>query len=163
MKIPNDYRPFLIQKLTNGAELRNSTEWNLLIKSMPFKPIGDVKAPFTRNWPDQNGNDVFIPDQQVFEAYDIECDFVYYGDKDTASQMVNTFIYAYLASGGLFMLYDTYTHIGKTNVNYKSISPDKYYNEQENVVIFKMTFTVNDPVTMVVPNTAGNSLIKSTL
>ena len=42
----NGYRPMLFQKLTEGSEIRNSTDWNIYVKKVPFKPIGDLKTPY---------------------------------------------------------------------------------------------------------------------
>ena len=60
--------------------------------------------------------------------------------------MVKLFIY-YLAENGMFKFFDTFTQIGKTNVNYKSMSPDLYYNTGRNITTFKLTLTINDPKT----------------
>ena len=48
----NGYRPMLFQKLTEGAEIRNSTDWNIYVKKVPFKPIGDLKTPYVQNYKD---------------------------------------------------------------------------------------------------------------
>ena len=142
----NNYKPFLVQKLTSGAEVRSSLDWNMYVKHVPFKPVGDIKEPFIRDWADQNGNDVYYPQTPVYKAYDIECEFAYIGDVNTASVMVKLFIY-YLAENGMFKFFDTFTQIGKTNVNYKSMSPDLYYNTGRNITTFKLTLTINDPKT----------------
>ena len=146
MVTPIEYRPFLVQKLATGSVVRNSLDWNIYIKHVPFKPVGDLKPPYVKSWPDQNGNDVFYPTTPVFEAYDMECEFAYIGDENTATPMTKLFIY-YLAQNGMFKLFDTFTQIGKTNVNYKSQSADLYYNHDSNIATFKLVFTVNDPVT----------------
>lgn len=142
----SNYKPFLVQKLTSGAEVRSSLDWNMYVKHVPFKPVGDLKEPFKRSWPDQNGNEVYYPANPVYEAYDMECEFVYIGEKDTATTMVKLFVY-YLAENGMFKFFDTFTQIGKTNINYKSMSPDMYYNSERNITTFKLVLTVNDPKT----------------
>ena len=68
------------------------------------------------------------------------------GPENTARPMVVLFI-KYLVENGLFKFFDTYTNIGKTNVNYKSNDPEQYFNSDQNVVVFSITFTINDPVT----------------
>ena len=142
----NGYRPMLFQKLTEGSEIRNSTDWNIYVKKVPFKPIGDLKTPYVQNYKDRDGNDVCYPSTPRYEAYDLKCDFAYMGPENTASPMVVLFI-KYLVENGLFKFFDTYTNIGKTNVNYKSNDAEQYFNSDQNVVVFSITFTINDPVT----------------
>lgn len=149
MATNSNYKPFLIQKLTDGAAVEDSLDWNMYVKHVPFKPVGDIKEPFKRNWPDQNGNEVHYPANPVYEGYDMECEFVYMGDENTATPMIKLFVY-HLAQGGMFNFFDTYTQIGKTNVNYKSMSPEIYRNDSENISVFKLVLTVNDPVTDVI-------------
>ena len=144
----SDYRPFLVQKLTDGAEVRDSLDWNIYVKHVPFHVIGDLKEPYVNNWYDQQGEDVAYPDTPTYEAYDMECEFVYMGSKDTAQAMVVLFI-KYLAENGMFKFYDTFTNIGRTNVRYKKQTEDLYYNEAENIATFKLTLRVTDPVTQV--------------
>ena len=88
----SDYRPFLVQKLTDGAEVRNSLDWNIYVKHVPFHVIGDLKEPYVNNWYDEQGEDVAYPTTPTYEAYDMECEFVYMGSKDTAQAMVVLFI-----------------------------------------------------------------------
>ena len=149
MATNNGYKPFLVQKLTSGAEVRDSLDWNIYPKHIPFKIVGDIKPLFVRSWADRNGNDVYYPNNPVYEAYDMECEFVYLGEEDTAMSMIKLFIY-YLVNNGMFKFFDTYTHIGRTNINYKSMTPDSFKNDGRNVTVFKLIFTVNDPVTDVV-------------
>ena len=58
MATPIEYKPFLVQKLTTGSVVRNSIDCNIYVKHVPFKPVGDLKTPYVKSWPDQNGNDV---------------------------------------------------------------------------------------------------------
>lgn len=37
------YKPFYIQKLTDGAPVKDSTEWGIWIKKVPFKVLLDAK------------------------------------------------------------------------------------------------------------------------
>lgn len=143
------YKPFLVQKLTEGAEVRDSLDWNIYVKKVPFKIMGDLKEPFSRDWPDRNGSEVYYPTTPVYKSYDMECEFVYLGDTGTAEVMMKLFI-RYLVENGMFKFYDTYTKIGRTNVYYKSLSPDIYKSSDKDVTVFKLILTVNDPVTDIV-------------
>lgn len=143
------YKPLLIQKLTSGASIVNTVDYNIYVKSIPFRPVPDLKEPYIKDLPDQNGNQVCYPDTPVYKAYDLECAFVYIGDSLTAAPMIKLFV-RYLVEGGMFKMYDEYENIGRTNINYKSYTPDKFYGGDSDTVEFKITFTVNDPMTDIV-------------
>ena len=148
MSIFKEYKPFLIQKMTDGAEVRGSEDWNIYVKHVPFQPVGNLKEPFTRDWPDRNGKEVYYPATPVYESYDMECEFAYKGDENTATPMTRLFIH-YLAEGGMFKFFDTFNQIGRQSVYYKSFTPDKYYNTVENMATFKVVMSVNDPDTQI--------------
>ena len=144
------YKPFLLQKLTAGAPVVDSLDYNIWAKSIPFRPMPDLKEPFIRDNPDRNGNEVYYPPNPVYKAYDMTCEFVYMGSEDSATPMIRLFI-RYLVENGMFKFYDEWMKIGRTNVNYKSFGDDgKFTNVGKNIVVFKMTFTVNDPITDIV-------------
>jgi len=141
------YRPIYFQKLTTNAPVVDSlVDYDMYIKSFPYKPMADIKDPFIKDWPDESGNDVYIPATPVYKAYDIDCEFIYVGSRDSATPAVKLFI-KYISENGLLKFYDSYTGIGRTKVNYKSLSQDIYYNEDTNIASFKLVMTVNDPVT----------------
>lgn len=142
------YKPFLIQKLTDNAPVRDSKEWNIWIKSVPFKVFPDMKDIPSRDWYDENGDDEFLPSTPFYKAYEIECEFVYVGAYESANTQIKSFL-KYLAEGGFFKFYDTYTKIGRTNIRYVSNDEDIFYRREGNddIVQFKVTLKVNDPIT----------------
>lgn len=146
-----EYKPFLIQKLKSDSPVRDSLEWNIYIKSIPFKVFPDMKDIPSRSWSDQNGDDEFVPDNPVFKAYSIEVNFVYKGNSGTAASNIKSFI-SYLAKDGMFSIYDTYTKIGRTNVRYESYSEDYYSSKSggEDIVTFSVSLKVNDPITDII-------------
>lgn len=142
------YKPFLIQKLTDNAPVRDSKEWNIWIKSVPFKVFPDMKDIPNRDWYDESGTQEFIPPTPVYKAYETECQFVYIGVYESANTQIKSFL-KYLAEGGFFKFYDTYTKIGRTNIRYVSNDEDIFYRREGNndIVQFKVTLKVNDPIT----------------
>ncbi len=144
------YKPFLIQKLTNNALVRDSKEWNIWVKSVPFKVLLDAKDIPSRKWLDEHGDDEFVPSTIYYEAYEIDCEFVYIGVYESANAQIKLFR-DYLANGGMFKFYDRYTKIGRTNVRYVKGDPDPeiFYRREGNndIVQFKVTLKVNDPIT----------------
>lgn len=142
------YKPFYIQKLTDNAPVRDSKEWNIWIKSVPFKVFPDMKDIPSRDWVDESGIDEFLPNTPFYKAYEIDCQFVYIGAYESANTQIKSFL-KYLAEGGFFKFYDTYTKIGRTNIRYVSNDEDIFYRREGNddIVQFKVTLKVNDPIT----------------
>lgn len=143
-----DYKPFLIQKLKANSPVRDSKEWGIWVKSIPFLIYPKLKEPAKRSWPDQNGDDEYLPDSPLFEAYTMNVDFVFIGQTGTANIQIKSFL-DYLSRNGEFSIYDTYSAIGRTRVRYSSYS-DKAFRRREgenDVVQFTVTLKVNDPIT----------------
>ena len=145
------YKPFLIHKLKNGSPVKDSMDWNIWIKSVPFKLFPEMKDIPSRSWYDQNGDEEFVPDNPVFKAYEMNCEFVFIGAHGLANSKITEFL-SYLANGGMFKFYDSHTKIGRTKVRYVSYSEDILYRNQgsEDIVVFSVTLKVNDPITNIV-------------
>lgn len=143
-----DYKPFLIQKLKINSPVRDSKEWGIWIESIPFLLYPKMKEPAKRSWPDQNGDDEYLPESPVFEAYLMNVDFVFIGERGTANNQIISFM-NYLSRDGEFSIYDTYSTLGRTHVRYSSYSGKAFRRrEGENdVVQFTVTLKVNDPIT----------------
>lgn len=142
-----NYKPCLFQTKSDKGVFRDSMEWGIYIKSIPFKIFPEMKEVATRSWIDENGDSEFLPDQPVFKAYEMECEFVYIGSHGTANDKIRSFL-EYLAYGGHFIIYDTYTKIGRKDVRYISYSEDVLYRRdgENDIVVFSVKLKVNDPI-----------------
>lgn len=143
-----EYKPFLIQKLKNNSPVRDSREWGIWIKSIPFQLYPKLKDPAKRSWPELNGDEEYLPESPVFDAYTMEVNFVFIGERGTANAQIRGFM-NYLSRDGEFSIYDTYSAIGRTHVRYSSYS-DKAFRRREgenDIVQFSVTLKVNDPIT----------------
>lgn len=145
------YKPFLIQKLTTGASVRDSREWNIYVKSVPFKVFPDMKDVPANDWYDQNGDDEYIPSPPYYKAYEIDCEFVFVGENGTANAQIKSLL-KYLSESVMFKFYDTHSKIGRTNVRYVSTDDDVLYRKdgRNDIVVFSVTLKVNDPLTDIV-------------
>lgn len=145
-----NYKPFLIKKLKEGSIVRDSSEWNIYVKHIPFQIAGEVKNVNTETWLDENGDDEFVPDTLLYKAYEMVCEFVFIGTHGTANAKINEFI-AYLTKDSMFSIYDTYTKVGRTKVRLSKGVDDPsvmYRRDGENdVVVFSISLKVNDPTT----------------
>lgn len=144
------YKPFLIKKLKEGSIVRDSMEWEILVKSFPFKLRPEMKEPSKRDWKDQNGDDEFILNTPVFKAYTMDVDFLFMGDFGNGNKKILDFI-DYLTTDGEFSVYDSYTGIGRTHIRYASMKESAFRRREGNndVISFSITFKVNDPVTQI--------------
>lgn len=143
-----DYKPFLIQKLKTNSPVRDSREWDIWVKSIPFLIYPKLKEPAKRSWVDESGDDEYVPDTPRFEAYTMDVAFAFIGERGTANVKIRSFL-SYLSQDGEFSIYDTYTAIGRTHVRYSSFSDDAFRRRegQNDLVEFKVTLKVNDPIT----------------
>lgn len=145
------YKPFLVRKLKNNSLVRDSLEWGIKVKSVPFKVFPDMKDIPSYDWKDSNGDDEYLPDNPTYKSYEMECEFLFIGEHGTANDKIRSFI-SYLSTDGYFSIYDTYTKIGRTKVRYVSNSPDILYrrDNSDDKVIFKLTLKVTDPITEII-------------
>ncbi len=144
------YKPLLIAKTKNSSVVRDSNEWNCLVKSVPFILKPEIKDLPATDWKDQNGKDVYVPDTLTFKEYDIDIEFLFIGEHGTGNTQIKEFI-EFLCTGGANILYDSYTKIGRQNVVYKKYDEDSLYRRdgENDIIIFKLNFTVYDPITEV--------------
>lgn len=151
---------FLIQKMTaenviNTNPVYESVEdFGIWCKSIPFKLFGKVKQPYGNTWKDEEGDDEYLPDELLLEAYTMEVEF---GCKKTSTvtdvrEKVSEFL-DYLrgkdGTGARLKIYSTYTRIGRQDVRLDEVSDDcEWYSEEDGeFLVFKVVFKVNDPDT----------------
>nr|DAV38583.1 MAG TPA: hypothetical protein [Caudoviricetes sp.] len=146
----------LFQKMVDGAKVIDTQkEWGIVCKDFPFKVFGDAKDLPSRSWPDKNGDDEFIPATIPVKSYEIDVEFAYKGDMNTANEKLILF-FEYITGkngdGSSLRVYDTYTKIGKQKVRYVSCSEDLFVRntDEGDVVTFTVRFKVNDPVDNIV-------------
>lgn len=148
-------RPYAIyfKKMKNDALVVDTLDsWGIVCKDFPFKLYGEAKELPKHDWKDVDGDDEYVPDTLPIAAYEMEVEFAYKGDMFTANSRIKGFL-DYLTGrdgdGAEFMAYDTYTRIGRQNMRFVSVSEDVFHRETESgdVIVFVVTFKVNDPIT----------------
>lgn len=148
-------KPYAIYfKKTKNDALTVDTydRWGIVCKEFPFKLYGEAKELPSYDWKDMDGEDEYIPDTLPIAAYELEVEFVYKGEMNTANTNIKGFL-DYLTgrdgTGAELMVYDTYTRIGRQGVRFVSVEDDITWRQEEggDVVVFVVTFKVNDPVT----------------
>lgn len=143
----------LFKKMADDASVVDTLDnWGIVCKDFPFKLYGEAKELPSRDWKDEDGDDEYIPSELPIASYEIDVEFVYKGDMNTANTNIKGFLDYLTGRGGTgaeLMVYDTYTKIGRQRVRYVNVDEDIYWRQEYggDVVVFVVTFKVNDPVT----------------
>ena len=157
-----DYKKFLIQQQTYdgstytnvGSVIDTQEEYFVVCSECPFKILPTTKELAKRDWPDEDGEDVFMPaDGLKFKAYDLEVKFLYVGQKENMALDLNAFIefiYGKNDNGSpLLAIYDEYTQQGRQGVYVLEVNNEFLaYDDANDGVVgeFKVKFRVTDPV-----------------
>ncbi len=128
------------------------SNFSLHISSIPFKISGKAKDVTSVDFKDKDGKKVYHPSVLRLDSYDMDIEFAYKGEKKTANVFINNFV-KYLTgrdgTGTGLMIYSTYSMIGRTDMMFKELKDDANLvrSDDGDILYFKITFTVNDPVT----------------
>lgn len=142
----------LMQKMRSNSVVKDSfVDFGIVCTDVPFLPFGEAKELPTREWPDEDGEDTYIPDRIPIDAYDFEIEFCYKGNRSTAYGKIRSF-FEYITgmdnNGSALKIYSPYTGIGRQNIHFKSISDFDFGKSNiDESVVFSVTFRVTDPVT----------------
>lgn len=148
----------LFKKMKDDAPVVDTLDnWGIVCKDFPFKLYGEAKKLPSYDWKDEDGDDEYIPSELKIASYEIDVEFAYKGEMDSANAKIRGFLDYLTGRGGTgaeLMVYDTYTKIGKQSVRFVSVKDDVFYRQDESgdVVVFVVTFKVNDPVTDITLN-----------
>lgn len=143
----------LFRKMADDASVIDTLDsWGIVCKDFPFKLYGEAKELPSQDWKDEDGDDEYIPSELPIASYEIDVEFVYKGTINTANVYIRAFLDYLTGRGGTgaeLMVYDTYTKIGRQHVRYVSVGEDIFWRKEDcgDVVVFEVTFKVNDPVT----------------
>lgn len=150
----DDYT-LLIQKTKEGSGVKDSlSDFGFAISEIPW-PSEETQDISVRVWPGEHGEDAYIPPSGLkLKAYDLEVEFIYKGEIDTAKSAYTTFrnyLTGIDGSGGELKVYDRYWKRGRKGVYVKKIdSFEAFRSNLDESVSFKVTFRVNDPVSEIV-------------
>lgn len=143
----------LFKKMKSDSSVVDTFDnWGIVCKDFPFEIYGEAKELPSNDWYDEDGDDEFIPDELKLSAYELDVDFAYKGSMNSANVNIRGFL-DYLTgkdgTGAEMMVYDTYTQIGRQGIRYVKVSPDIFWRQEEggDVLVFVVTFKVNDPLT----------------
>lgn len=142
----------LFKKMNDALVVDTFDNWGIVCKDFPFKLYGEAKELSSQDWMDEDGEDEYVPSELKIASYEMDVEFVYKGDMNTANVKIKEFLDYLTGRGGTgaeLQVYDTYTKIGRQKVRFVSIEDDIFWRQEEggDVVVFVVKFKVNDPVT----------------
>lgn len=123
-------------------------------KHVPYSLMKKIKSPVVQTWPDEEGDDVWLPtnaDGQpatVHEASEYRVTFVYHKSNDiqNVNETIDEFINA--IKGRWLRTFDEYTGIGYDGVYLNDVDDDpKFRRRDMETCIFELEFKVNGKYT----------------
>lgn len=169
-----DSRYTLLFKKGDATTVNSFTQWGIVCIKVPFVAGGETKELPTNDWYDEHGEDTYIPAKLMLKAYDAEFELAYAGkelasnpfDLDLAFTQITAFKKWLTGhddptnhpdgTGADLKIYSPFSTIGRQNCYLKEISDEEPHVQtredngnlyHENVVTFKVTFRVCDPMT----------------
>lgn len=115
-------------------------------------PDEEVQEVAVREWPGEHGEDAYIPPVGLkLQAYDVEVQFCYKGDVDTAYakyKALRDWLTGIDGSGAELRVYDPYWRKGRTGIYVKKFSGlNPRRSNIDEVLSINVTFRVTDPIT----------------
>ena len=150
----NNYKPFYIQTVNDSAAW--STEvYGLVAKSNPYPIMPNPKDPYKNDFKDANGDDEYVQ-EMFYESQEISVKFYCkVPGASEAEKLLRHQVAAFFEKikKGEFLIYDSYTGIGRQKVRYAGYEEDSFVARDDYArVIFTVKFKVNDPLTQMYYN-----------
>lgn len=136
-------------------------DFGIVAQDFPLVKYPEPKEPYTQDWKDEDGLDVYIPQTIPLKHYDFKATFLYKGTEANIRNDISSFIdFLYGrnngAIGSRLAVYDEYTGIGRKDVIVSKVDNRLLFiseNDPDAIAQFEVQFTVYDPVTNVSPTT----------
>ncbi len=154
-----EYKRLLIKQNYSGSQVIDTLEqFNVACQEFPYKNLPEIKDLPKRDWPDENGEDIYIPSSGLrFKAYDIDVKMLYVGTESNMSTQIKSFIdFLYGRNTGgnpSLTIYDEYTKTGRQGVIVTNVDNELFVYDDVNteaIAQFKVKFRVTDPINNVV-------------
>nr|DAR09477.1 MAG TPA: hypothetical protein [Caudoviricetes sp.] len=160
------YDKVYLQKMKASSPVKETVaDFDIYCASMPFKLYSDAKDLSKRDWYDEHGEDEYIPEEGLkLKSYTIDVTFCCKGDKNSSNIKIKKFL-DYLTgndgSGVELKMYCTWTKIGRKSVRFTKLNDDARLvrDDDGDVLVFKVSFKVNDPITDISPIVNGMNVI----
>jgi hypothetical protein len=149
---------------SKGSVVDIKETFNIVCQDFPFMKNPKSKELPKRDWSDEDGLDVYVPDTLPMKHYDIDVVFLYVGTENNIRNDISNFIdfiYGRIkgnngdsVKSALLAVYNEYVGMGRKDIVVSEVENEIFYisdNDPDAVGIFKVRFTVYDPTTIVSP------------
>lgn len=150
----NEPFTILFQKETETEANDSLEKWGIACCEFPFQLDGGSKELAARDWPDEDGEDVFFPDKLRLKAYDLEVKLIYVGPLTKSADNILAFREYLTGEDGMgieMRIYNSHTGIGRKGCYWLEMG-DMTFNKEsdEEVIQFPVKIRVTDPKTKIV-------------
>lgn len=149
---------------SKGSVVDLKESFKIICQDFPFKKNPKSKDLPSRDWYDEDGLDVYVPEKLPMKHYDIEVFFLYVGTKSNIRTDISNFIdFIYgrakadvndTVKSGRLAVYNEYVGMGRKDIVVAELSNELFHcseSDPDAVAKIKVKFTVYDPTTIVTP------------
>lgn len=121
----------------------------VVTENMPAITAGDTKDVVKTEWPDEHGDDVFVPRKLAFKSTIIDIPVGYTGAKGTSFEALRA-LTDFLSSNGSVTIYNEQRKAGYTCCVFSGVSDAEVsLNGEFEILTAKIKFNVYDPMSKV--------------
>lgn len=127
----------------SGGEVKDLYEdFGFKTTSVPlFFPL-EVKDPPSRDWQDEDGEDVYFPENAKLKAYETDVSVLYTGAMGTSEAKMKS-LFSYLITGGSeISIYSPYSNTGCKGAYLKGFSDIELESSEQNGDILSLTINL---------------------
>ena len=156
----------LMQKTKVGSTVKSSlSDFGFAVSDIPW-PSDKTQEVAKREWPGEHGEDAYVPPSGLkLQAYDLEVEFCYKGNINTAYAAYKTlrnYLIGASGDGAELKIYDPYWQRGCNKARLLEINdPDPHRTNVDENVSVKVKFRVADPITEIGVDTNASGEIIS--
>lgn len=144
----------LIFRKANGEETKDLyIDFGVKTTGVPlFLPLETKEFP-SRNWADEDGEDVYFPNTIKLQAYDVEISMVYRGETGTFQSKQDSLFKYMTTNGSEIYIYSPYSNTGCKGAYFKGFSDFDFISDSNlgDIAEFKMKFRITKPEEKFIP------------
>lgn len=135
----------------------------IVMKTQGLYQLPKAKKPFYRSWPDEQGDDTYLPTDAKFETKDVTLTFRI--QKDTVDDIRTAYksFYKYLIGGGEISYFDTLKKEGFRGYYTENKINSENYRLTGSHLEFEMDFTCPNGICFGFDNSSGSSIFVNVL
>lgn len=151
----------LIQKIKDGSTVKSSLDdFGFAVREIPWPEV-ETQEVAVRQWPGMDGEDAYIPPAGLkLQAYDVEVQFIYQGEKNTAYaayKSLRTYLTGANGDGAELRVFDPYWKRGRQKIHVRKFGEFKPVRTNVDEALgMKVTLRVTDPKTEVTLTYVGD-------